>query len=277
MGEKTSIGWCDHTFNPWIGCERVSPECDHCYADAGSRRLAGKTRLKLWDEGSSRYLTSEGYWAEPFRWNRAAERAGTRARVFCASYGDVFERRPELVAPRRRLQGVIEATPWLDWLLLSKRPENMVELASAAWPNHWPDNVWAGATAGLRRTLVERAGFLERVPARLRFLSMEPLLERVDVAQPFWWHERRWRGFDWVIVGSESGAHAREMDPAWAAAIVAACRAQAVPVFVKQLLTPLGKAHGDRKGEDPRYWPLGDWPRQWPLPAAALPRAVGAQ
>jgi protein gp37 len=266
VGEITKIGWTDHTMNPWIGCARVSAECDHCYADTGSRRLAAKYKLTLWDEGSRRFLTSDDYWKQPLRWNRKAEAEGRRARVFCASFSDVFEDRPELQAPRERLRLVIERTPSLDWLLLTKRPENMVRMMGA-WRSAWPSNVWAGTTAGLTSSLEERHAELARVPARIRFLSMEPLLEEVSLEAH--WSDSPgdscvWLGFDWVIVGSESGAKARPMEPAWAARIVKQCKAWRVPVFVKQMATATGHAMGDHHGIDPRWWPAGEWPREWP-------------
>lgn len=255
MGETTGIAWTHATFNPWIGCERVSEECTNCYADAGSRRLAAQHRLKLWDDGSTRYLTGEDYWKQPARWNRAAEKAGERRRVFCASFSDVGERRPELVAPRQRLQAVIRETPWLDWLLLSKRPESLVELFGALWPGEWPSNVWAGTTVGIRASL-HRLDSLRDVPARIRFVSAEPLLEDLGVISL--------RGIDWVIIGSESGPRARPMEIGWARSLVERCVAESCSCFVKQIATPLGHRHADPKGGDPCFWPEGHWPREFP-------------
>jgi protein gp37 len=131
------------TLNPWIGCERVSPECDFCYADRGSRRLAAQHGLKLWDDGSSRYLTKDPM-SKALAWNRKAQKLGVRLKVFCASYSDVFEDRPELVEPRAALLQTIEHTPCLDWLLLTKRPENMRRMTFSRWAGVWPGNVWAG-------------------------------------------------------------------------------------------------------------------------------------
>lgn len=308
MGANSKVEWCHHTHNAWIGCERVSPECDFCYADAGSRRLAAQHRLKLWDDGSSRYLTSDGYWRQPFVWDRAARRAGERHRVFCASYSDVGEDRPELVAPRARLIDLIPRTPHLDWLLLTKRPENLVRLF-AAWGDRWPRNVWAGTTVGVNASLA-RLDHLKRVPAFRRFVSMEPLLEAIDIgidlestSNRFGWFTclkcRGWGGFltslypdangneqtntcdacwssgcaiDWCIIGSESGPHRRPMDVTWARSLVDECVEAGVPVFTKQIATPEGIAAGDRKGGDPAYWPPGNWPREFPELCVDFPK-----
>ena len=132
MGAESKIEWTDHTFNPWWGCEKVSPGCAHCYADAFAKRLGhGTTRPKLWGPGSERKVASEAMWREPIKWNRSAEKAGKRARVFCASMADVFEDRPDLLVPRARLFRLVAATPHLDWLLLTKRPENAARLWGA--------------------------------------------------------------------------------------------------------------------------------------------------
>ncbi len=195
-----------------------------------------------------------------------------RARVFCASLADVFEGRPELAPWRAELFRLIEATPWLDWLLLTKRPENMVPLAEAAgWLGDWPANVWAGTTVEDQRRADERIPILSLVPARIRFLSCEPLLERVELgksdlrlgsAGP--WLSR----IHWVIVGGESGGSARTFVLEWARHILDRCKSAPIPrpVFVKQLgakpadfipftggLELVKLQHG--KGEDLAEWP----------------------
>lgn len=284
MGETTGIQWCHHTFNPWIGCEKVSPACDHCYADLGSRRLAAQHHLTLWGADASRYMTGEDYWKAPHRWNRAAERAGVRARVFCASFADVFEDRADLVEPRRRLLHLIGATPHLDWLLLTKRTQNMVRLAGIVWLGKWPDNVWAGATVEDQERADERIPWLQEVPARVRFLSIEPMMSPVDLenVHPYYLkrgephpHEPRIR-FDclrghmkgpddmlpdqrvhWVIVGGESGPRARPFEMPWAQTMIDMCRGAETPVFVKQLGSVWARAQGakDGHGGDPAEWP----------------------
>src|SRR5262245_38941981 len=122
MGKETNIQWCDHTFNPWRGCTKVSPGCQHCYAETLAAR--NPKVLGVWGPHGTRVIASESMWREPLKWNKKAEIAGVRRRVFCASLADVFEDRPELVEPRYRLWRLIVNTPYLDWLLLTKRPEN---------------------------------------------------------------------------------------------------------------------------------------------------------
>jgi protein gp37 len=263
MGENSGIQWTTHTMNPWLGCERISAECDHCYAERGSKRLAAQHGLKLWDDGSTRYVTSESYWKQPLRWNRAAEAAGERARVFCASYSDVFEDRAELRDVRNRLFLLIDKTPWLDWLLLTKRPENMVPLTPRAWRTRWPANIWAGTTVGVASSL-HRVRELEQVPAVIRFLSMEPLLELVipDLT-----------AIDWAIVGGESGPKARPFDIVWARQLRYACEDAGTAYFFKQAGSKpfegsqpllLKDSHGGNLDEIPEDLCI----REFPKPAA---------
>jgi protein gp37 len=250
---ETTIAWTHYSMNPWVGCQKVSAECDHCYAEAGSRRLGAQHHLKLWD--GDRYFTGEDYWKQPARWDRAAAKAGVRRRVFCASFADVFEDRPDLVDRRGRLLHLITGTPHLDWLLLTKRPEHMVRLAAPVWPGDWPANVWAGTTCGIRASR-DRFAALALVPARIRFVSLEPLLEDLG--------DLPLAAVEWVIVGGESGHHARPFDLAWARRIVAQCRADRRPCFVKQLGSrPFDSSDPMRlvaatmkhpKGEDPNEW-----------------------
>ena len=123
---STPIAWTHSTFNPWLGCLRVSPACDHCYAAAISRRTGrrdGQGR-DLWDSRAQRVRTSPGYWRQPIAWNREALAAGMRHRVFCASMADIFDNH---AAPdwRADLWALIRATPALEWQLLTKRPQNI--------------------------------------------------------------------------------------------------------------------------------------------------------
>ncbi len=217
MTQNSHIAWTDHTFNPWWGCARVSPGCQHCYAEATDRRFGGNA----WGAHGTRRVTSDANWSEPVRWNRQAQRAGTTARVFCASMGDVFEDHPALPEPRRRLWTLIDATPALTWQLLTKRPGNAT---MAPW-NPWPGRVWAGTSVEDQRRVDERIPDLAAVPAPVRFLSCEPLLGplNLDLA-----------GITWCIIGGESGPGHRPMHLDWLAGIVEQCRTAGVAVFVKQ-------------------------------------------
>lgn len=258
MGE-TTIEWTStvlpdgsavpgFTFNPVIGCAQVSEGCKNCYAEAESKRRGWAE----WGVHGTRHVTSETYWKQPIKWNRQAMQTGIRRKVFCASLSDVFERHPAWVAPRARLAELVWITPWLDWLLLSKRPENMVEMGLEMWPRGWPKNVWAGATVENQQRAEERIPHLLAVPAAIRFLSVEPLLEAVRLkftdAEDWMAPEGFGEGYidhahiHWVICGGESGPGARPFRLEWARSIVAQCKAAGVPVLMKQLGA---RPHGD--------------------------------
>jgi protein gp37 len=122
MGENSKIEWTHHTFNPWTGCTRVSPACDHCYAANIAKR--NPAAFGSWEPGSPRKRTSPRNWHQPIIWNRKAAEAGERHRVFCASMADVFDNQVS-EDWRVHLWALIEDTPQLDWLLLTKRPQNI--------------------------------------------------------------------------------------------------------------------------------------------------------
>lgn len=215
MSANTKIEWADHTFNPWEGCQKVGPGCDHCYAEARNARFAGGQAIN-WGPGAPRRRTSEANWHQPLKWNLQAARLGIRYRVFCASLADVFDNE---VPPEWRadLFALIARTPHLDWLILTKRIGNvskfyaeMKQLAdeeemsipsyllamhdqSDYWEKQggvfpaWPlPNVWLGATIVNQAEADRDIPKLLAVPAAKRFLSMEPLLGQVDIT-PFLW------------------------------------------------------------------------------------------
>jgi protein gp37 len=172
MGEITGIGWTDHSFNPWIGCARESVGCANCYADDQSARYGNFGEASsLWRRHGPRHITSDAYWRKPLAWDRQAAREGRQHRVFCASMADVFEGRADLDEPRARLWALIEATPHLDWQLLTKRPGNVA--AMAPWGDRWPPNVWLGTSVENQRWADARIPVLRAVPAAVRFLSCE--------------------------------------------------------------------------------------------------------
>lgn len=165
MGDATSIAWTDHTFNPWWGCTRISPGCDNCYAAAFDKRVGGDH----WNPHVRPRTLSADNWKKPRRWNRDAEKEGRRHRVFCASMADVFDNKaPD--GERERLFQLIRETPWLDWQLLTKRPQNIVKMLPRDWGRGY-DNVWLGTTVEDQTRADERIPILLQVPARLRFLS----------------------------------------------------------------------------------------------------------
>lgn len=229
MAENSGIEWTDHTFNPWVGCTKVSPACDHCYAEGWAKRTG---QSALW--AGERRRTSEANWRDPLRWNRKAEAAGVRHRVFCASLADVADNKVP-AEWRRDLFDLIAETPHLDWLLLTKRPQNIGKMVNYAarqretlnpnylWP--WP-NVWLGTTVENQEEADRRIPHLLAIPARVLFLSVEPMLGPVRPELD---------GIHWVICGGESGPGARPMHPDWARQLRDQCRSAGVPFFMKQM------------------------------------------
>lgn len=272
MAENSKIEWTDHTFNPWIGCMKVSHGCTNCYAETLMDKRFGKVE---WGPTGTRKRTSESYWKKPLAWNnthwRECQNCGwrgpdkdapfaagaircpactfrnpepTRQRVFCASLADVFEDRPELHQWRSDLLGLIGATPNLDWLLLTKRPgkvNRLINIATGRFADRWfADNphVWIGTSVEDQRTADERISQLLDVPASVRFLSMEPLLGPVTLTGfngPFWGKLPPSHFLHWAIVGGESGPNARPFDIGWAMDLRDECEAAQIPFFMKQL------------------------------------------
>lgn len=222
MGKNSKIEWTHHTFNPWWGCTRVSAACVHCYAEAWSKRV-GK---KIWGPKAPRRFFSEAHWEGPIKWNVEAKKQGLRARVFCASMADVFEARADLNPWRNRLWTLVEETPQLDWLLLTKRPERI--LKTVPWSDNWPKNVWIGTTVEDQKSAEERLPYLAKVPAAVRFISAEPLLSELTIS--------KWLGssINWVITGGESGPHARPSSPSWFRSLLIQCMQADVPFHFKQ-------------------------------------------
>lgn len=266
MGEITRIAWCDATFNPWIGCLRVSPACDRCYAAALSWRYGwrdGEGR-DLWNTGAERKRTSSAYWRAPMRWNQCAQAEGRRRRVFCASIADVFDNKAP-ASWRSDLWSLIGSTRALDWFLLTKRPQNIRHMLPADWGEGWP-HVWLGTTTENQQEAERRIPHLVAIPAAARFLSVEPMLEPVDVAP--WLASPSGDGkapISWIILGGESGGGARLMHPDWVRALRDQVRGAGARLFVKQI----GSNHAlwpgvTGKGEDPGQWPADLWVQDLP-------------
>jgi len=187
--------------------------------------------MDLWGGRSDRRFFGESHWNEPLRWNAEAAAAGVRYRVFCASMSDVFEARRDLDTWRSRLWGLIEATQHLDWLLLTKRPEQIS--SKVPWGRRWPHNVWLGCTIENQLWASRRVPLLIQHPAVVRFVSCEPLLGPLDIAS--WLGSTSTRnGIDWVIAGGESGSKARIMNPRWARDLKDQCIRATVPFHFKQ-------------------------------------------
>lgn len=269
MAENSAIEWTDHTFNPWVGCTKVGPGCDHCYAEGWAKR-GGKAAGVTW--GGERRRTSDSNWRQPLKWNAQAQREGRRFRVFCASLADVFDNQVP-ASWRAHLFALIEQTPHLDWLLLTKRIGNVMPMLSeVAHSLFWmdrleapglPENVWLGATVVNQEEADRDIPKLLAVPARVRFLSIEPMLGPIDLqrsctircpngdCQPHSSGHRvvvdsesggtliecfcsRLNGLHWVIFGGESGPKARPMHPDWARSLRDQCTAAGVPFLFKQ-------------------------------------------
>lgn len=222
MAKNSKIEWTHHTFNPWWGCVKISPACKHCYAETWARRVGEQ----VWGPRTERRFFSDEHWKAPLRWDHEAALGGKRRRVFCASMADVFEDRRELDEWRARLWPLIERTKHLDWLLLTKRPKEIKRLSP--WGRTWPENVWLGTTAENQNWANKRIPDLVSNPARVRFLSCEPLLGQLDLQQ--------WLSTDigWVIAGGESGGKARPTDPRWVRSLRDQCLNARVPFHFKQ-------------------------------------------
>lgn len=275
MGQTTGIKWTDHTFNPWWGCAKVSSGCQLCYAETFDKRTGG-AHWGYSSEGRNplKYF-GDKHWREPLKWNRDAEKAGERRKVFCASMADVFDDHAD-PAVRSRLWQLIRDTPHLDWQLLTKRPENITAMLPEDWGQGYP-NVWLGTSVENQSVAQERIPILIAIPARVHFLSCEPLLGPVDLwefnAFSQWDHRGSYdyfqsitgvterikvvHGIDWVIIGGESGFGARPMEVVWAISLIHQCEDAGCPVFFKQTGAELAKGMflKHKKGEDPSEWP----------------------
>jgi len=227
MGENSKIEWTDHTFNPWIGCQKVSPGCDHCYAEAQNafRKWNGGT----WGPHAPRKRTSVGYWKTPSKWDAKArafkDEHGHRPRVFCASLADVFDNQAPS-AWREDLFALIRQYDQLDWLLLTKRPQNILKMLPSDWDDGYP-NVWLGTTTEDQKRFDQRWEYLQKIPALVRFVSYEPAIGplRLPAHGPL---------PNWLISGGESGGGARPVEPRWVRDIIADCREHGVTPFHKQ-------------------------------------------
>ena len=233
MAENSKIEWTNHTFNPWIGCTKVSPACDHCYAEHLMDHRLGRVQWGQPGEVGTRERTSEANWRQPLKWDHAAQFSGRRAFVFCASLADVFDNQ---VPPlwRHDLFALIRRTPHLTWLLLTKRPQNIRRLTLDI-RDGWPSNAAMGCTVVTQDELKRDMPFLGRAKADLKpafdFVSIEPMLGPMDVSPWLW-------DLDWVICGGEtdqgSGA-ARYADPEWFRALRDQCAVAKRPFHLKQM------------------------------------------
>jgi protein gp37 len=224
VAKETDIEWADSTFTTWFGCTKISPACDECYAE----RI---THGKGWGN-QPRIRTSPSYWRQPLLWNadgpRFQREHGHRQRVFCSHMSDFFDNQAE---PEWRVEAwkLIRATPNLDWLILTKRPQNIIKMLPPDWGAGYR-NVWLGVSAENEHYYRQRWSILAAVPAVLRFVSYEPAiapLGPIDIGVGVL------PGL--IIAGGESGENPRYMDAAWARDVRDQCRKLGIPFFMKQM------------------------------------------
>lgn len=251
MGETTGISWTDHTFNPWWGCWKIADECKNCYADATAHRYVSQFG-ELWGRTAARRFFGASHWNELHKWNRKAEADGVRRRVFVGSMCDWAEIHPDdeiavaMANAREQLWQAIRECTALDFLLLTKRPEDAAKLVPwADGKTRPPPNVWLGVTAGTVKALRENVPILRRIPAVVHFISCEPILEDIPAIE---WDAALGGGvtfdgdrvvdcpapIDWLIVGDESGHGARPAQVDWVRSAREAALRHGVALHFKQ-------------------------------------------
>lgn len=241
MSEKTIIAWTERTWNPWRGCTKVSPGCKNCYMFTAQSRYG---------RDPSEVVRTQT-WREPFKWQKAAAAAGRTEMVFTCSWSDWFHKDAD--EWRDEAWDVIKKTPNLEYQILTKRPDRIASHLPADWGKGYP-NVWLGVSVENRKHGIPRIDVLRPIPAAIRFLSIEPLLEdlgKIDL-----------RGIDWVIVGGESGPGWRPMEHAWALSIRDQCDAAKVPLFFKQSAAPRTEMGIELDGQIVRNYPKRRIPLQ---------------
>lgn len=220
MAEETGISWTDHTHNIVWGCEKVSPACQFCYAEVWAKRMG----FDVWGSTKPRRTLSQQNWNKPLKWNKAAEKEGKSHKVFCSSMCDIFEDHPTVIQELQKLWPLIKQTPWLEWQLLTKRPERIKSFLPSDWGDGYK-NVWLGTTIE-SNDYAYRADYLRDVSCKIRFISYEPALGPLDKLDL--------KDLHWIIYGGESGPHFRGHDPQWARDMRDRCKNDGVAFFYKQ-------------------------------------------
>jgi protein gp37 len=244
MAMKTAIAWTDHTFNMAWGCWKISPGCENCYADFFASERIG---LDVWGIGKPRRTFGAKHWAEPLKWNRMAQAEGRRHRVFCSSMTDWALDDETIARERVKMWDLIRATPWLDWQLLTKRADRIVECLPSDWGTGY-SNVWLGVSVENIKHGLPRIDHLRKIPAVIRFLSVEPLLEDLGPINL--------NGIHWVIVGGESGRNFRPMDHQWARNVREQCARQGAAFFFKQSAAHRTELGTQLDGQTVREFPV---------------------
>lgn len=250
MGTDTKIEWTDHTLNPWIGCTKISPGCVNCYAKTrDDRNMLGPVRH--WGPGAPRHITSKPTFDAPRKWMREAQFEGRRHRVFTASLADIFDAEAPVVRRRELWQTIRETSQWLDWQIVTKRPERIRDvMIEDMLPANFFENerCWLITSTENQKYADIRIPQVLQIPAAVHGISAEPLLGPIHIPGEFMLL------LDWIIVGGESGHGARSCDQEWIWSLIQQCGATETACFVKQL----GARHpapGDIKGGDMLFWP----------------------
>lgn len=254
MGTDSAISWCDHTFNPVIGCQHVSPGCYNCYAEDQNNH---RKWVAAWGPHGERRRTSATTWAKPMQYQRGAatflREHGRRQRVFCASLSDWLDNQWE-PNDREDLLNLIYDTPDLDWLMLTKRPENYQKLVGQKFfaGTPLPNNVWFGITAENQDNYERRWAIASQIPAAVHFVSYEPaigpLIPGSDTG----------KSPDWIICGGESGPHRRYFHIEWAENCWMQCHLNGIAFFFKQ---DSALRSGQRGRASDELWNTKEFPR----------------
>lgn len=263
MSEKTKISWCDSTWNYWIGCTKVAEECANCYAAEQDQRRFSRTLgegtpenpVRHWGKGQPRHLTSEATRFAPLKWNK---KAIGQHRVFCGSLMDwADEEVPD--EWRREMFRVADQCKNLTFLFLTKRPENAYKWFKIRYTSNGleiPRHFWVGMSWMQAKS--QEVEWLLKIPAMVRFLSIEPILE------PFQIGDFDLPSIQWIIFGGESGKNARPCNVAWIRDGLYQCRAASVKCFVKQLGSFCIEEHGSQRSRICHDDPKGGDPTEWP-------------
>jgi protein gp37 len=254
MAENSKIAWTTHTANFWMGCDKISPGCAHCYADTLTTNRMG---LNLWGKDSARQAV-KNVWANVRKWEREAKQRGERVRMFVMSLGDFFEDHPQANVVRDAVWPVLRDLEHIDLQILTKRPENFAKFLpfDMGWP--WP-HAWLGVSVENQRFANSRIPILLNTPAMVRFISAEPLLGPVDLREAY--AAGPGSVLDWVIVGGESGPGYRPMDHAWARALRDQCVDDGTAFFMKQSAAPRTEMGTYLIEADGSRWAWKQYPR----------------
>jgi len=261
MGVISNIGWTHSTWNPWMGCDKIAPECAKCYIS----RVLLRMKRQPWGE-----LYQTKTWGDPVRWEIKAAAENRYYRVFTCSLSDFFHVKAD--AWRPHVWDIIRNTPHMVYLILTKRPELIAKRLPPDWGVGY-SNVWLGVSSGCNQTL-NKMDTLRQIPCALRFLSAEPLLENLTSI--------KLDGFGWVITGGESGAGneylwnseqnwrnefnicgRRTMALSWAMNLLGITKGMGLPFFFKQTTAPRPGQGEDALGRVIQEFPLapnrGEW------------------